>query len=274
VAVFRRERFDYVIDLHKTLRSYWLRIMLWRKTLTFRKLSVEKLLLTRFGVDLMPENIHIVERNLKAVRSLGVFSDGRPVDYYIAPSEEVSLYRLPENFRNGYLAFVIGGQHFTKRLPLRKIVQICKALEKPVVLLGGPEDRETGEQVALEAGGNVLNQCGALSFNQSVSLIRQAAAVIAHDTGLMHITGAFNKPVVSVWGATSPGKFGVWPYLNSDRVEAEVSGLKCHPCSNFGSAKCPAGHFLCMNNQDEAMIVKESLRMFGSADKAGDKHKQ
>ncbi|HYH55197.1 MAG TPA: glycosyltransferase family 9 protein, partial [Anseongella sp.] len=42
---FKAERFDYVIDLHKTIRSYLVRIALWRKTLTYRKLSVEKWLM-------------------------------------------------------------------------------------------------------------------------------------------------------------------------------------------------------------------------------------
>lgn len=261
VQRFRAEKFDYVIDLHKTLRSYLLRLKLWRKTLSFRKLSVEKFLLTRLGIDLMPTNKHIVSRVLDTVKPLGVIDDGKPVDYFISEEERYDLRELPASFRTGYLAFVIGGQHFTKRLPFEKILEVCRKLEAPVVLLGGPEDGRVAEKLALEMPEKVLNLCGKIPFNRSVSVLSQAKAVIAHDTGLMHISGAFNLPVVSVWGATSPDKFGVWPYLNTDRVEAQVPGLPCNPCSNFGGPKCPKGHFKCMWEQNEEQIAGAANRM-------------
>lgn len=261
IARFKRERFDYVIDLHKTIRSYLLRFRLRRKVLSFRKLSVEKFLLTRLGLDLLPQNKHVIERILDTLKPLKVYNDGKPVDYFLSPEEEFDIRTLPDRFRNGYVAFVIGGQHFTKRLPFEKIRTICADLKLPVLLLGGPEDQPTAERLERELGEIVYNVCGRLSFNTSVSALKQSTVVIAHDTGLLHIAGAFNKPVVSVWGATSPDKFGVWPYLNSDHYEARVKGLKCNPCSNFGTASCPKGHFKCMWEQDEAAIVRAVRRM-------------
>ncbi len=265
IRIFRKENFDYVIDLHKTLRSYWLRAWLRRKTLSFRKLSVEKFLLNRFHLDLLPRGVHIVERNLEAVRPLGVVNDGKPVDYFIAPDEEVHPERvLPFPYQNGFVVFVIGGQHYTKRLPLEKIMEVCKRLRCPVLLLGGPEDREVARQVTNRVAGPIYDLCGKLRFNESVSLVRQARVVITHDTGLMHISGAFDKRVISVWGATSPDRFGVWPYLNSEREEFLVEGLNCHPCSNFGSGKCPKGHFKCMRLQDTAAIAAAGVRWFNN----------
>lgn len=265
VRRFREERFDYIIDLHKTLRSYLLRFKLRRKTLSFRKLSVEKFLITRFGIDLLPKGKHVVGRILDTVKPLGIMDDGKPVDYFISGEERFDVRDLPPAFRVGYAAFVIGGQHFTKRLPFEKISSICDRLHLPVVLLGGPEDAEVGEQLERKAGNAVFNLCGKLSFNTSVSALEQSAMVIAHDTGLMHISGAFDKPVISVWGATSPEKFGVWPYRNTLRYEAQVPGLRCNPCSNFGSSRCPKGHFKCMWLQDEALIAAEAGRMTGEA---------
>lgn len=265
VQRFREERFDYIIDLHKTLRSYLLRLKLRRKTLSFRKLSVEKFLITRLGIDLLPAGKHVVGRILDTVKTLGVEDDGKPVDYFISGEERFDIEDLPPAFRRGYVAFVIGGQHFTKRLPFEKISSICARLHLPVVLLGGPEDREVGERLERKVGDVVLNLCGKLSFNTSVSALAQSKMVIAHDTGLMHISGAFDKPVISVWGATSPEKFGVWPYRSTVRYEAQVPGLRCNPCSNFGSSKCPKGHFKCMRLQDEALIAAEAGRMTGEA---------
>lgn len=265
VREFKQERFDYIIDLHKTLRSYLLRFRLGRKTLSFRKLSVEKFLITKLGVDFLPENKHVVDRILDTVRPLGVTDDWKPVDYFLSPAEKFDTGRLPGKYRDRYVAFVIGGQHFTKRLPFEKIRTICSGIGLPVVLLGGPEDAVVAERLENELGDAVFNLCGKLSFNTSVSVLEQSRVVIAHDTGLMHISGAFNKPVISVWGATSPDKFGVWPYLATDRYEAQVPGLSCNPCSNFGTSKCPKGHFACMWQQDEEYIIREAKRMMEAA---------
>jgi heptosyltransferase-2 len=263
VEVFRNEKFDYIIDLHKTLRSYWLRFKLRRPTLSFRKLSVEKLIMNRFHVDLLPKGIHIVERNLKAVEPLGVKNDYKPVDYFISPEDEVPVSTLPEAHQQGYVAFVIGGQHFTKRLPAEKMVRICQSITKPIILLGGPEDAPVASLISEACGNQIYDACGKYSLNQSVSLLKQAGSVIAHDTGLMHISGAFNKPIVSVWGGTSARHFGVWPYLNTKQVIAEVKGLACHPCSNFGLPACPLKHFKCMQDQDEKLIAESAVKLFG-----------
>lgn len=259
---FKEERFDYVIDLHKTIRSYLVRMSLRRKTLTFRKLSVQKWLMNRFHIDLLPKGIHIVERNLEAVKPLGVINDGKPVDYFTGPEDEAPPGILPESHRRGFIAFVIGGQHFTKRLPLEKLVAVCRQASRPFLLLGGPEDASTAEEIKKQCGDLVCSACGKLSLNQSVSLLRQSTVVIAHDTGLMHISGAFNKPVISVWGSTSDKHFGVWPYLNSDSVIAEVNGLPCRPCGNFGLPACPEKHFKCMLLQDEAFIARTAQQKF------------
>jgi len=264
VDLFKAEHFDYVIDLHKTIRSYLLRIKLRRPVLTFQKLSVEKFLMNKLRINLLPKNVHIVERNLESVRPLGVKNDNRPVDYFISPQDMIPVNTLPLAFQNGYIAFVIGGQHFTKRMPVDKIISICKGLNTPVILLGGPEDAQTGNQIQTAVPDKVLNTCGTLHLNQSVSLLMQASTVIAHDTGLMHISGAFNKPIVSVWGGTSSEHFGVWPYLNDKQNEAVVNGLSCRPCSNFGLSKCPKGHFKCMVEQDEAFIINETEKFLSN----------
>jgi ADP-heptose:LPS heptosyltransferase len=262
VAVFRKERFDYIIDLHKTLRSYLLRFKLMKPTLSFRKLSVEKFIMNRFHIDLLPRNVHIVERNLRSIESLGVQNDHLPVDYFIAQQDIVPLSQLPLTHQNGFVGFVIGGQHFTKRLPTEKIISICKKMDVPIVLLGGPEDAAAAKEIEEHCGEKIYNACGKYSLNQSVSLLKSARNVIAHDTGLMHISGAFNKPIVSVWGGTSAFHFGVWPYLNEQNVIAEVANLPCHPCSNFGLARCPQKHFKCMKEQNENFIAESALNMF------------
>ena len=60
---------------------------------------------------------------------------------------------LPEAFRNGYIAVVIGARHFTKQLPVSKLTSLCSLIREPVVLLGGEEDYANGETIVRQGTG-------------------------------------------------------------------------------------------------------------------------
>jgi heptosyltransferase-2 len=183
-------------------------------------------------------------------------NDNRGLDFYFPAKEEVDLTTLPENFREKYIAFAIGAQHFTKRLPDHKITSICKKLDKPVVLLGDEKDFRVAEKIKNAVGESIFNACGKYSLHQSASLVKQAAIVISHDTGLMHIAAAYKKQVISIWGNTLP-EFGMYPYKSGPGSEIiEVKGLGCRPCTKIGFSKCPKNHFKCMNDIDEHRILK------------------
>ncbi|WP_246050265.1 glycosyltransferase family 9 protein [Neolewinella litorea] len=256
------ENFTHLIDLHGNLRTLELKQRLrWGLLLrgrrpprvsTFDKLNFRKFLLTRFKLDRMPAR-HIVDRYLEAVAGLSVTNDGGGLDYFIAPEEEVAAPERP------YVAFVIGAAHATKRLEEEQMKEICKRLPVPVILLGGPDEAETGERIAA-TGDHLTNACGRYSLNGSADLVRKAAVVITHDTGLMHIAAAYRKPIVSVWGNTVPA-LGMYPYLPDGQAQtlAEVPGLPCRPCSKIGYAACPQGHFRCMREQDLAGIARAAL---------------
>jgi ADP-heptose:LPS heptosyltransferase len=258
ILSLRKERFDYIIDLHKNQRTFLIKSLLHLSTfpplhlstMSFPKLNLQKWLLVNFKWNLMPD-IHVVDRYFMAVRHLKVNNDGRGLDYFIPEDEEVDILHFPVSFHNGYIAFVIGAKHFTKALPAEKIIELVKRSSSPVILLGGPEDKGKGERIASAlTSSQVYNACGGFSINQSASLVRQAEKVVTHDTGLMHIAAAFRKDVVSIWGNTVP-EFGMFPYLpageGSSRI-LEVKGLSCRPCSKIGFDKCPKGHFRCMED--------------------------
>jgi ADP-heptose:LPS heptosyltransferase len=88
---------------------------------------------------------------------------------------------------------------------------------------------------------------------------------------LLYIACAFNKPVVVIWGGTSP-KLDLGPYYGRIVEERNQSktlyknfalNLPCQPCSNFGTKNCPLGHFKCMRLQDIETIktvVMETLK--------------
>jgi len=253
----KAENFDFIVDLHKNLRSSYVLFHLRKPYGTFQKLNLKKWMIVNLRIDRLPR-VHIVDRYFTAVNRLNILNDGKGLDYFIPSAEEVALNLLPEPFREGFITFVIGGKHTTKIFPEEKVAEVCHKISRPVVLLGGKEDEERGRRIELLAKGAVYNACGRFSINQSASLIRQARQVITNDTGLMHIAAAFGKTIISIWGNTIP-EFGMYPYLEGKEYPrsliSEVKGLSCRPCSKLGFDKCPKGHFRCMVDQDiDAMI--------------------
>ncbi len=251
----RREGFDAVVDLHHNLRSWQVRRGLRVPSRRFNKLNWQKWLLVNLKIDRLPR-VHIVDRYMEAAAWLGIRNDGEGLDFFIPPEAEVRISDHIAGKGQNFGAFAIGAAHATKRLPAERIREICATVRMPLALLGGPGDVEAGE-IAAQAGSHVHNLCGKLSVNQSASVIRQAAWVISHDTGMMHIAAALRKPIISIWGSTVPA-FGMYPYLPENappESRVEVKGLSCRPCSKIGYDRCPRGHFRCMQEIFPAEIL-------------------
>jgi ADP-heptose:LPS heptosyltransferase len=249
-------QFDWVIDLHHNIRSIRLRLALCRPSTAFNKLNIEKWMLVHTGLNLLPD-VHIVQRYMDTVRPLGVQYDGAGLDYFIPAGQEVDIPALAPGLAPGnYIAFVLGATHATKRLPLEKIIAICRQAPKPVVLLGGKTEMETGRAVT-DAVPGIVDCCGLLSLHGSASVVRQSSVVLTHDTGLMHVAAAFQKTIVSVWGNTVPA-FGMYPWYREGvdlNTTIEINGLSCRPCSKIGYEKCPKGHFRCMREIDPIQVI-------------------
>jgi ADP-heptose:LPS heptosyltransferase len=245
--------FDYIIDLHHNLRTRLFKSVIDVPAFCFDKLNIEKSIFVNLKINNLPP-VHIVDRYLDTLSNFEVVNDGMGLDYFLPSDFSLNpAVKLPHHF----IAFAIGAQHSTKRLPNEKIVSICKQLIQPVVLLGGKEDALNGDEIASQSGSHVVSLCGKLSLNESAYVVSIAGRVITHDTGLMHIAAAFKRPIVSVWGNTVP-EFGMTAYYGKEHVQHskfEIRNLNCRPCSKIGFAACPQKHFNCMILQDTEAIA-------------------
>ncbi len=257
----RSENFDYIVDLHNNLRTRIIKTFINVDSGTFYKMNLEKWLMVNFKIDKLPR-VHIVDRYMMAVEKLNIKTDSLGLDYFIKEKDDVPLEWLPETHQKEFVAVAIGGQHTTKKLPLNRLIELCDRISKPIILLGGPEDAETGKSIeeffftgnddeelkeALEKINKrtlIFNGCGKFNLNQSASIIKKAKVVFTHDTGLMHIAAAFKKRIYSIWGNTIPN-FGMYPYRTKFTI-FENNNLSCRPCSKIGYNRCPKGHFNCM----------------------------
>jgi ADP-heptose:LPS heptosyltransferase len=263
----KNEKYDYVIDLHNNIRSNKIKKSLKTETYTIDKLTLEKFLLTNLNIDVMP-NRHITQRSLDAVLSLGAEDDGAGLDYFIAKEDEVKPDDIPTGHLAGFIAIVIGATHFTKRFPVPKIIELCTKINQPIILLGGKEDVDSGNIITASNPTIIYNACGKFNISESADIVRKAKLVISNDTGMQYIACALKRPVLALWGGTTPD-LDVEPYYGKNFManikkpiyENVVLNLSCQPCSKYGLKKCPKEHFNCMEkiNVDSLMEKVKAL---------------
>ena len=268
----KKEKYDYILDLHNNLRTLRVKKALNTISYSFPKLNIQKWLLTNFKIDLMPDK-STVERYFETVRLLNVHNDGKGLDYYLPKDQEIGHNDLPMSHWSGFVGCVIGGSYNTKKLPVAQWKRFCATVPYPVMLLGGPEDRSDGDEIAQQDPIKIYNSCGKFNLNESAELVKHARVIVSNDTGLMHVAAAFQKPVVSLWGNTSP-EMGMFPYYGfnnlKDRIApqsviVENKKLGCHPCSKIGYNKCPKRHFKCMNDLDMDTVSEQVIKLWKTA---------
>ena len=265
IAALKEEQYDYVIDLHKNLRTFQLKTKLGRPSYSFPKLNFEKWMLVNLKRNKMPK-IHIVDRYFKAVEKLGVKIDNKPCDFFIHASDEI---RLNDHFQlasEKYITIAIGAQFATKRMPVEKLKEIIEQLNQPIILIGGETDKALANEILVAFPyKSIFSACGNFSLTQSASIVKQSSALLTNDTGMMHIASCFQIPTISVWGNTVP-ELGMYPYFpeNAELFSIhEVKGMNCRPCSKIGFQECPKGHFNCMNLQDSIAISDDIMNKIG-----------
>jgi ADP-heptose:LPS heptosyltransferase len=253
ISDIKAEGFDLIIDLHNNLRTALIKIATQIPSSTYKKDAIRKWLALKFKWHTLFAKDHLVDRYMETVKFLGVTNDNKPIDYYISGNYKLADL-LPETHQHGYVGFIIGATHNTKRMPNEKIIDICKEIKGPIVLIGGGDVKDNAEEIAEAVGTRVYSTCGFTNLDQSVFIVSKARKIIGFDTGLTHIAEGFDLPIASVWGSTTPDLLGVFPYKVKESIVVGID-LPCRPCSKFGQERCPLGHFKCMKNIPNGTIV-------------------
>ena len=117
-----------------------------------------------------------------------------------------------------------------KRWPPERFAAVADLLAQEsgvqVVLLGGPEDRESAAEVQQHSRARLLNLAGETSLRQALMVLSQLKVLITNDSGLMHAGAALEVPVVAIFGSTDPVATG--PFTS--RATVIHHPLPCSPC--------------------------------------------
>lgn len=115
-----------------------------------------------------------------------------------------------------------------------------------VWLLGSPNDRVAGDPIAAAAR-DVRNLCGRTDLGTAIDLLATASVVVSNDSGLMHAAAAVGRPLVALFGSSSPE---YTPPLSPLARVAKID-IVCSPCFR---RECPLGHFKCMRELSPNLV--------------------
>ncbi len=247
-----------VYDAHTNLRSlivrtvirlYWLTHIFSTKQsqsiIKRPKDRIRRQLFFRFRLPVLPAPFRGAESFLRPLRTwypkmkFSFTSSGWTPQPSRLPDDQIlsDFQNWKKNVDGLVVAFAPSAAWPNKRWPIDRWMTLANTWlkshpESRFLLLGGPDDKFLNE-IATELGpGKVFNAVGKSSLNQSASLLSLADALVANDTGLLHVADRLLKPTVAIIGPTAFG-YPSGPY---SRV-AEVS-LACKPCSKDGRDRC------------------------------------
>lgn len=131
-----------------------------------------------------------------------------------------------------------------KRWPEQYFAEVAKAyLDKgfDVWIFGSPKEAPQAAHIQSVTNNRCVDLVGKTSLAQAIDLMSLSTAVISNDSGLMHIAAALQKPLVVMYGSSSPE---FTPPLSHD-VRVLNLNLPCSPCFK---RECPLGHLNCLNH--------------------------
>ncbi len=126
-----------------------------------------------------------------------------------------------------------------------------------VWLIGSGKDREVADNIVTHSHPDIVNLCGRTDLTDALALLSCADLVISNDSGLMHLAAALDRPLLAVFGSSSPQ---FTPPLSKLAQVVKID-IACSPCFK---RECPLGHFNCMNQLTPDLMWRKILSVIES----------
>ncbi len=161
-------------------------------------------------------------------------------------SQDATLAKLKPIWRGRPVLALGAGAAYgpAKQWPVEYFADVAKQKLSEgwdVWLFGAKNDRPITEQLMAMTDHRCENISGRTELFETIDLLSLVSGVVTNDSGLMHMAAALKKPVIALYGSTSPA---FTPPLSKEATILKLN-LDCQPCFE---RVCPLAHFRCMRD--------------------------
>ncbi len=268
VHSLRARKFDLVIDLQGLFRSGFLAFSSGAPVrIGFAAAREFAPLFYTHRVTAPEREMHAVDRNYLTSELLGFADVPIAFDLAVLPAARDRVVQLlaSQGVRPGDAYVVIGpaARWETKIWPAGRFAELCGQIRERlgcrIVLIGMDVEKRIADEVQRLAGGAAVNLAGETTLAELIALVDGATAAVMHDSGPMHLATALGKPMIALYGPTSPRRTG--PYGRGDGV-ARLE-LPCSPCYFKRLSQCPHAH-RCLRELPSSVVFERLERLLSS----------
>ena len=163
---------------------------------------------------------------------------------YVRPQAKVAVRETFQLTTDAPVLALCPGAEFgeAKRWPSEHYAAVARQMLDQgwqVWLFGSAKDQAVAAEIQSLTQQRCQDLTGRTQLSEAIDLLASARAVVSNDSGLMHIAAALGRPLVAVYGSSSPD---FTPPL-TDKAHLLRLGLACSPCFK---RSCPLQHLDCL----------------------------
>lgn len=248
IRELRKEKYDYVFDLQRHLKSGLFSFLSGgKKRIGFHPKNSKEFnyLFNNCYIETLSPTAPKLDHYLAFLKAIGISGGADSLDFGLShikelPAQVELLGKLPGRFAS----LVLGSSWESKDWPVSGYAALIKELlsenQNDVVLLGDKTQVDRAAELERHfSSTRIRNFAGRTSLADLIALIDQSLYIVGPDSGPGHLAGALGTPYISLFGPTDPRITA--PYGSEDL--AIQSSLGCIPCYR---RRCPGLNKLCM----------------------------
>ncbi len=248
IAGLRHRQFDTVIDLTDGDRSAFLS---WISGAPVRiGFNDEQRWRGHYYTKIVPSvpgTRHRVDRDLEALKPIGIQAGSKDPQLWLTPEEEKSADELLDQLgvqrSQSMMILQPGARYWFKAWPQERFAELADRLTAHYscqVLIGGShQDIDLAEQIRQIAKSKPIVMAGRTTIKQFAAIAKKSALFVGSDSGAMHMASAVGTPVVALFGPSNPREWGP----RGGPVEVIYKEIDCRSCFH---PTCIKGEENCM----------------------------